>query len=306
MIKSSPPEKSGLRYFFGKLPYFKRILYILVSLFPKFILIKLNNVKLFINSKDIKNLIDALIPSKNHNNMSKVFSFLIKENYNVVDVGGNIGLFAVIASKKITHNQGKVYVFEPDPECFEVIKKNIEFHQLKNVHLSQCALSDEEKTVHFFKDEYYSTLGSFAKNNTDHNTKALKVKTCKLDDYVKKYSIQKVDLIKLNIQGSEGLAIEGAKNIIEKDLPLIITEYWPYGMKNIGYDSKQFIEYFLSLNYEFIQFDKKTLEINYIKSNEIRSIYNFSNRDEVFYFILQNSKSDNYLKEIKSELFSKY
>ena len=122
---------------------------------------------------------------------------------------------------------------------------------------------------------------------------------------MKKHSIQKLDLIKLNIQGSEGLAVEGAKNVIEKDLPLIITEYWPYGMKSIGYEPKQFINYFLSLNYEFIQFNQRTLEINYRKSDEMRLISNNCARNEVFYFILQNSKSDNYLENINSELFSK-
>lgn len=59
--------------------------------------------------------------------MCEVFSFFVRENYNVVDVGGNIGLFTIIASRKIGVKKGKVYVFEPDPECFDMIKKILNF-----------------------------------------------------------------------------------------------------------------------------------------------------------------------------------
>lgn len=105
-------------------------------------------------------------------------------------------------------------------------------------------------------------MGSFAEKNIDYKAKKINIKTCKLDDFKEKYSIKKIDLLKLNIQGSEGLVVEGAKNIIEKDLPMIIKEFWQYGIKSIGYDPKKFTDYFLSLNYEFIQF---TLQIDYKK-----------------------------------------
>ena len=57
---------------------------------------------------------------------------------------------------------------------------------------------------------------------------------------------------------------------------------------------------------EFIQIDQFSLQIDYKKKDEIHSISQKYKRDDIFYFILQNHKSNNYCKNINSELFSNY
>ena len=285
-----------IRKFFSLIPFSKNLLSFFLKFFPDFILVTHSKIKLYVSSKDIKNLIDAVIPTKNNNRIHEVFSVLLKEDDIVIDVGGNIGLFSVIASKKCK----RVHVFEPDPECFKNIKKNLAYHKLDNLILNQLALSDENEEKIFFKDSFYSTLGSFALENIKHKESVIKIRAIKLDDYFENKINEPVNIIKLNIQGAEGKAIEGSKKVISRDLPIILTEFWPYGLKNSGYEPELLIKFFQKLKYEFIQINQHNLDLEKKSYDDLIEISRNLDEELVLYFVLQNSNSKTYFEDLDS------
>lgn len=293
---------SLLRKLGSSLPFTKKTLSFFLNFLPNYIKVNHSKVALYINPRDIKNLIDAIIPTENNNRMCELFSFLLDENHTVIDVGGNIGLFTILAAKKAK----KVYVFEPDPDCLENIKKNITYYSLDNVILSNKALSNEKGEKSFFKDDYYSTLGSFSKKNIDHNSQEFIIETVKLDDFVNSKKIDGVDIIKLNIQGAEGYAIEGGKELISRELPIILIEFWPYGLESTGYKPITLINFFKTLGYQFTQFDQNTLDLQTKSIPDLENMCLKFDRNSVSYFLLQNPNSRNFYKNLDEIISKKY
>lgn len=146
----------------------------------------------------------------------------------VVDVGANIGYYTVLAAKK----GARVYAFEPESNNYAILAKNIDAAGVYSVNIFGCAVGNENKKVKILKSKT---------NFGDHRIgeKGEEVEMVKLDDTVE----EKVDLIKIDVQGWEPTVIAGAKKIIKKYKPVIIMEYWPEGIKRAGLDGEKMIDF---------------------------------------------------------------
>lgn len=134
----------------------------------------------------------------------------IKKNFVVVDVGANIGYYTLLLAKICK----KVYAIEPDKMCFEILLKNIKENNLKNVVAINKAVSDKSGKEKFIVDS--ENLGN-SRLGIGNET----VETIKLDDLIK----EKIDLIKIDVQGHEPLVIAGTKSIIAKYSPILFMEF---------------------------------------------------------------------------------
>ena len=73
----------------------------------------------------------------------------IKESDIVIDIGAHIGYFSLIFAKLVGNN-GKVFSFEPEPENYKILKKNIEINNYQNVILEQKGVSDINNSVKLY------------------------------------------------------------------------------------------------------------------------------------------------------------
>lgn len=156
----------------------------------------------------------------------------------VVDVGANIGYYTLLLAQKVGE-KGKVYAFEPDTTNFSILEKNIKANNLKNVIAVNAAVSDKNGESFLYKSGENFGDHRLYKNFQFSNSNFQKIKTIKLDDYFKN---KKINLIKIDTQGWEPKVIEGAKNIIKKNKPIIFFEYWPSGFKNAGLNEKKMMK----------------------------------------------------------------
>ena len=144
----------------------------------------------------------------------------------VVDAGANIGIYSQFLARCVGET-GIVHSFEPSPENF----KHLQFatRNLANVRLSQAAVGENSGRARLYLSD---------KLNVDHRTYATEIASRQtvpidiiaLDDYFKPG--QRVDLIKMDIQGYELHALRGASRVVtdNHDLKLLL-EFWPYGLK---------------------------------------------------------------------------
>ena len=137
----------------------------------------------------------------------------------VIDVGANIGYYTILLADKVGKT-GKVYAFEPDKLNFEILKKNIEANNLKNVEIINAAVGSNAGKLKLHKSK--ENLGDHKLYGEDKEIEEVKI--IKLDDYFKNI---KIDLMKIDTQGWEPEVIEGAKNIISKNKPIMFLEYSP-------------------------------------------------------------------------------
>ncbi len=186
----------------------------------------------------------------------EVLKKTVKPGSYVLDIGANIGFYSKILSG-ITGDKGMVFCFEPDRVNFGYLKKNTA--HLKNVRLFNSAVSDKKDTIKVYKSKLL---------NVDHRTYPVndyesieEISAVSIDDLIADKTIEKVDIIKIDIQGYELFAFKGMLNLLKnaKDLK-IVAEYWPHGFKKAGYSALEFYHFFTSLGYRFSLIENNKVE----------------------------------------------
>ena len=178
----------------------------------------------------------------------------VKAGMTVFDVGANIGLYSVLAGRKVGA-EGKVFSFEPDPVNFNFLRKNIDLNNLKNVMPVNKAVTSKSDDVKLFLSK--ENFGDHSLYNTEIQRNSISVPGVSLDDFVREMGLKSIDLIKLDIQGAEGLALQGMKEILNSvNAPKLFIEYYPYGLKKMGIDPLQILTTLENYNYEIFVIDE--------------------------------------------------
>ena len=136
-----------------------------------------------------------------------------------VDVGANIGCHSLIASKIAS----KVIAIEPIESLRNRLSANIRLNNINNIIIKPVAVSDYIGTVSFFlpKDDAANQgIGSLSRK--EYTGKEIKVPVTTLDELLK--NEERIDFIKIDVEGHSKEVIFGAKEIIKKFKPLVIYE----------------------------------------------------------------------------------
>ncbi len=172
---------------------------------------------------------------------TKVFRSFIKPGMAVADIGAHIGYFTVQAAD-LVGARGQVYAFEPDSRNFALLSRSISANRFAHVRIEQKAISNRVGIETLFLDR--SNLGnmSFSARNisADAFGGSVKVSTVTLDGY---FSGLLLDIIKIDVQGAEGLVFEGGKETLAK-VSAVLAEFWPFGLRNMGTEPRAFLEMF--------------------------------------------------------------
>lgn len=178
----------------------------------KLIVFKILNALYFksLFNKNKKEIVQNIFHFKVSANSYSTLSFLFKEIFIsndyffqtannepvIIDCGANIGMSVLFF--KFIYPNCSIVAFEPNPEAFYLLKKNVEQNNLENVKLYNLALSDKEGEIDFFVGNNEAILLASVIEERGGN-KVFKIKSDKLSNYLD----AKVDLIKMDIEGSE-------------------------------------------------------------------------------------------------------
>lgn len=172
---------------------------------------------------------------------------ILKEGDTFMDVGGNIGLFSLNASK-IVGNAGKVYAFEAFKPNYEKFSKHLTINDFKNVTLEHLAVSEDIGFIEILYNESYGNVGMASSYLEDFTAKE-KVPSISLDGYVKDKEIPKINLIKIDIEGGEFSALKGMSEILTHQQPKIIIEINNIALKSSGHSEDELIQILLQKGY---------------------------------------------------------
>lgn len=147
----------------------------------------------------------------------------LKEGDVFVDVGANIGGYTLVAARLVGET-GKVIAFEPVKEIFDRLCFNIDLNKLGNVSAENFAVYKESGnlTIHVSDRENMGMSSIFHHDTESGRTE--KAEAIALDDYVASAGIQKIKLIKIDIEGAELEALKGMQRILRDLRPLLIVE----------------------------------------------------------------------------------
>lgn len=162
--------------------------------------------------------------------ISKLFKRFVQPGAVVTDIGANIGIHTLRLGDLVGPG-GMVYAFEPHPDVCKRLRENINLNQLSSVRVMQVGLS--ERSGEFI-------LQGFDKNSSNQGTSFLvmddeieknitanryAVKVLRFDDWVKSEKLERLDFIKIDVEGFDLEVLSGAIETISKFKPVIIFEY---------------------------------------------------------------------------------
>ena len=137
----------------------------------------------------------------------------------IIDAGAFNGIISIYCSK-IVGNEGKIIAYEPDTSTFKKLNKNLEINKISNVTTINKGIWKED-TILFFSND--STAGSKILNEKTPNS--ISIEVVKLDDEMKRLKLDKINFIKMDIEGAEIEAIDGMKKILSLGTHLSIASY---------------------------------------------------------------------------------
>lgn len=153
---------------------------------------------------------------------SHYYSLVVREDADVVDVGFNVGMQTELILPLTT---GKIIGFEASKQIYEFAADK--FKDNKRVNLFNIAISNTTGTAEFYDTELWGagslkqTEGMKASHANEHNITT--VQLGRLDDLLSQDV--NIGLIKLDIEGAEILALDGARRLLERNRPFIVMEY---------------------------------------------------------------------------------
>lgn len=214
----------------------------------------------------------------------KLIYDLLSEGDTVVEVGANLGFYTVRLSD-IVGKDGKVITFEPSQVTFDKLENRIKKMNCKNVVLEKMAITDGTKEVRLYLSDIHSGDNVIFEIEEERHFEV--VKAISLDDYFE-CDMDKINFVKIDVEGAEGYVFEGMKNIIRSNKHLkIVTEFWPKRIKESGFDPLNFVNYLMDNGYSIFNIDKKCENNGPLTREEIKSMVNAN--DNNYYNFLCNS-----------------
>jgi FkbM family methyltransferase len=153
--------------------------------------------------------------------MVKLFRTVASDSEVILDVGANIGCTAILFGELST----SVHAFEPSQSTFAFLEKNILRSGLRNVFLQDIGLGEEpgEYTLTFFPS---NRAGGFVSNQTQasagHTVENIVIR--QMDEVVQSLNLQRVDFIKIDVEGFEGHVLRGATQTLSTHSPVVVLE----------------------------------------------------------------------------------
>lgn len=213
----------------------------------------------FVDTRDISLTPTILLTGCWEPAITAYYRRILKPGMTVVDVGSHMGYYSVLGGSSVG-NTGKVHAFEANPIIFETLFKNIFVNGLiSSVTINNNAVYSYSRKLEFstlsratggnslveFTEEYKTTY--------QENINKILIDSISLDEYFRKQPSYKVDVVKIDAEGSEPYIFKGMEKVLEENPKIVIfCEFNPGLIRGCGNEPVEFLKdlkrYGFSLN----------------------------------------------------------
>ena len=145
----------------------------------------------------------------------------ISKNDMVIDLGANIGFYSELFGE-LVRDRGKVLCFEPVPLNFNLLQTNVA--HLSWVECYHLAVGKKNEIKNIIFSESNLQKSTLLENNNLENTQSLKIEVVKVDDFITKHGLKRVDFIKCDVEGYELEALQGMNALLKRFKPKLSIE----------------------------------------------------------------------------------
>lgn len=178
-----------------------------------------------------------------------------------VDVGANVGLMSLQIKEQVPH--AEIHLFEADPEIFACVKKNMEMNSLSQIFLNHLAVSSVSgQTLNFVRSPNSIESGWGRLENETNKTgqsQRVSVRTISIDQYLRDHQLDKVDVLKIDVEGAEESVLRGcAESFKGKKIKSIICEMHPSALQEFDSSTVKIRELLFQAGFQ----EKKKVDLN--------------------------------------------
>ncbi len=171
----------------------------------------------------------------------------LPQNCVVVDAGANIGLVSVPVAQAVRQKGGIVHAFEVQRMMFYALCGAVALNDLENLHVHHQGLGGAKAVLKVPQLDYSvpQDFGMLSLVNHAEVSAGDNVEISAIDDL----SLQRLDFLKIDVEGMEVEVLKGARRTVETHLPWGWIEHWKVGVDLIK-------QHFTGLPYKFFQMDQ--------------------------------------------------
>jgi FkbM family methyltransferase len=175
----------------------------------------------------------------------KVISDLLRPGMTFFDVGANMGQYTLLASGL----NCKVHSFEPAPAMFQFLSENVEPVK-ERVQINQFALSDSEEPVTLHMAKPHNVGATSFRDQYCASGETFEVACTTIDRYVNEKGIDRVDVMKIDVEGAEKAVLRGAEKLLSSgQRPAIVIEYEESAQNRFGSSCAQITSFLTAHGY---------------------------------------------------------
>lgn len=191
---------------------------------------------------------------------TKIFGRLCLPGDTVLDLGANIGWYSLLAARKVGAS-GRVIAFEPDKANARVLEVNAAFaDEYAVIDLHNAAVSDQVGQFSLYRSD--TNLGDHRLFCDDTERDSFPVAVTTLDTFFSGYTEELPTLVKSDTQGSEARIFRGGAGLFAGGWrPVLILEFWPFGLTRSGDDPLEFWQRLLALGYQIFEVAENNPEL---------------------------------------------
>jgi FkbM family methyltransferase len=160
--------------------------------------------------------------------VTRVLQTFLLEGTTFLDVGANLGYFSLLASTLVGPG-GKVISIEAMPGNAALLKKTVAHNKRANITVHAVAAGDKTGVIHMVQPDRKNSGSPVMRD--ERGPEGVEVPLVKLDDLV---AAEHVSVVKMDIEGAEGLALCGLLETLKRNHPIIVLEYTPTRLPQVS------------------------------------------------------------------------
>lgn len=239
----------------------------------EYVVSSVNGVKLFLHT-DSK-LCEIIVKESFESAEQLFLKHYLRRKDVFFDVGANIGLYSILA-RKFVGTKGVVHSFEPTLEIYNRLSRNILLNKYRNVFSHNIALSNTCGYLDFnISHDGYDAWNSLGYPSAGNVITKTTVWADTLDNLIQEYQINKVDLIKIDVEGWEIQVLQGGSKYFSKpDSAALLVEFTDQNLNNAGFTAHSLYHLIVSYGYKLYSYD---IQKRYLVQEQLRTIYPYVN-----------------------------
>ncbi len=189
--------------------------------------------------------------------MTALFRKIVKPGMTAMDIGSNFGWYTILMAH-LVGPRGRVYAFDMDSKLIRILQRSLQLNGLNNVVCTRAALGNIHTDVPYYDDAGAGTA-NLSQELVQSSSMQL-VPMILLDDFVREHAISSVDFVKCDIDGAEGLFIDGAEQVL-RTVPRMSIEIYDEAQRVFGSSGTALMRRLVGLGFTLKNIDRQCEEL---------------------------------------------